>query len=111
MADVPQLTAGICERINNIQDGEDLEPLYNSGPVVQVLSIKKVGQTTGTGAAAQDRYRVIVSDGEYFLQAMLATQINAQVESGELAKNSVVKVERFTCNPVGGDSSKRYASD
>lgn len=65
---------------------------------MQVLSIKKVGTTTGPSAA--ERYRVIVSDGEYFLQAMLATQINAQIESGELAKNSIVLVEKCTCNPV-----------
>ena len=97
-----QLTAGICELI---RDTEDFDKLADSAPTVQILSIKKVGQTQG--AQQMDRYRVIVSDGEYFLQAMLATQINVLVENGQLIKNSIINVEKMTCNPVS--EGKRYA--
>ena len=103
MANAPQLTAGICMRLHNIKDDDDNEALYNSHPTFQVLSIKKVGP----GQNGQDRHRVIVSDGEHFLQAMLATQINEQVDRGELTKNSVIVADKFTCNPVG--ESKKYA--
>ncbi|KIP12317.1 hypothetical protein PHLGIDRAFT_124212 [Phlebiopsis gigantea 11061_1 CR5-6] len=95
---IPELTKGICQRIHNAREGEENDQATNSHPTMQILSIKKVGQTTGQNAT--DRYRVIVSDGEYFLQAMLATQINALIESGDLTKNSIVVVDKCTCNPV-----------
>ncbi|KAI0780628.1 replication factor-a protein [Trametes elegans] len=47
-----------------------------------------------------DRYRVIVSDGEHFLQSMLATQLNHLVEEEQIVKHSVAVVEKFTCNLV-----------
>lgn len=93
-----QLTAGICERLNNATDTNELEALWSSEPTVQILSIKKVGPTSGP--AATDRYRIIVSDGEFFLQAMMATQLNRFVEEGHVGKNTVVVIEKFTCNYV-----------
>ncbi|THG99977.1 hypothetical protein EW026_g2488 [Hermanssonia centrifuga] len=94
-----QLTAGICERLNTPGDNdEEQETLWNSQPTVQILSIKKVGTTTGPNAL--DRYRIIVSDGEFFLQAMLATQLNKLVEEGTVGKNTVVVINKFTSNYV-----------
>lgn len=105
MADAPQLTAGICARIFNANDVEEMENATKSRPTVQILSIKKVGQTSGSHAV--DRHRVIISDGEHFLQAMLATPMNALVEKGELTKNSIIVVENCTCNNMG--DNKLYA--
>lgn len=95
MADI-QLTTGICMQLNGVSSEAEQEQLCAAHPTVQILSIKKVGQSGNT----VDRYRVIVSDGEYFLQAMLATQVNKLVEDGTLMKNSVVVIDKFTCNYV-----------
>ena len=97
MADI-QLTAGICRRLNDTQDQNELEELWTSEPTVQILSIKKVGPQTGP--THTDRYRIIVSDGETFLQAMMATQLNHFVEEGHVGKNTVVVIEKFTANYV-----------
>ncbi|KAI0345302.1 replication factor-A protein 1 [Trametopsis cervina] len=91
-----QLTAGICERLQNMNNDEE-EALSQSLPTLQVLSIKKVGAPSATTA---DRYRVIVSDGEFFLQAMLATQLNKLVEDGDVGKNTIIVIDKFTCNFV-----------
>ena len=89
-----QLTAGICELI---RDTEDFDKLADSAPTVQILSIKKVGPS---GAGQVDRYRIIVSDGVTFQQAMMATHLNHFVDQGEVQKNTVVKIDKFTCNMV-----------
>lgn len=102
MSNIPKLTQGLCMRVHNVKE-EETEALCTSRPIMQLLSIKKVGPPQN-GA---DRYRVIVSDGEHFLQSMLATQVNELVENGQLVKNSIAVVERFTCNPVG--DGKGYA--
>ncbi|KAI0822834.1 replication factor-a protein [Trametes gibbosa] len=49
-----------------------------------------------------DRYRVIVSDGERFLQSMFATQLNHLVEEEQILKHTIVAIEKFTCNLVQG---------
>ena len=97
MANV-QLTAGICKQLQETQDQDALEVLFNSEPTVQILSIKKVGPNQG--ANPMDRYRIILSDGEFFSQAMMATQLNYFVEGGQVQKNTVVVIEKFTCNYV-----------
>ena len=90
-----QLTAGICQRLFDAKDEAEVEGLSSTEPIVQVLSIKKVGPSGGNNV---DRYRVIVSDGECFLQAMMATQLNHFVEDGHIGKNTIVAIEKFTCN-------------
>jgi replication factor A1 len=47
-----------------------------------------------------DRYRIIVSDGEHFIQAMLATQLNHLVNDESIKKNTIVNVTKMTCNYV-----------
>jgi replication factor A1 len=63
--------------------------------VIQFLSVKKV-----TGG--NDRYRLIISDGIHFIQAMLATQCNGMVEEGTITRFTVALVERASCNLVQG---------
>ena len=46
--------------------------------------------------------RIILSDGKYFIQSMLATQLNHFVESKQLDKNVVVKLTGFVTNAVQG---------
>lgn len=100
-----QLTSGICSRLNEASPSEIDE--LGSGYTVQLLSIKKV-TANSTAAAPIDRYRIIISDGVHFVQAMLATQLNDLVANSEITKNSVVIIDKLTCNFVG---DKRYDID
>jgi replication factor A1 len=43
---------------------------------------------------------VILSDGQFFIQSMLATQLNNLVEGGELDKNVVIKLTNYVTNEV-----------
>lgn len=65
---------------------------------LQVINIKLIETT---GPASPDRYRLIVSDGTFFMQAMLATQLNDYVSSGSLGKHSIIRVSKYVCNAVG----------
>ena len=46
------------------------------GPLLQVIDIRPIKSGTGT---SQQRYRLILSDGDAYQQAMLATQKNDHV--------------------------------
>lgn len=62
-----------------------IQQMYNGDtstkPMLQLIDIKKIAANSGTSS---DRYRLIISDGIYFMQAMLATQLNFMVESGQV---------------------------
>ncbi|WVQ80670.1 hypothetical protein IAT38_002775 [Cryptococcus sp. DSM 104549] len=88
------LTAGFCSRATAL---EDVAEAFDS--VVQVLNVKKIAVATTSTA---DRYRTVVSDGEHFLQAMLATQLNHFIESNEIDKNTLIKITNFSINVVSG---------
>lgn len=93
-----QLTGGICKRLN--EANADDQSLFNSEHTVQFLSIKKVTPTTSNTSASVDRYRIIISDGTHFLQAMLATQLNHLVDENAIGKNTIAVIEKLTCNFV-----------
>lgn len=94
-----QLSAGVCQKLQNADTGDD--DLFTAGHTVQFLSIKQVTPAaTASSNPAQDRYRIIISDGEYFLQAMLATQLNTLVHDNSIGKNTVAVIEKLTCNFV-----------
>ncbi|KAK4705716.1 replication factor A1, partial [Phenoliferia sp. Uapishka_3] len=71
-----------------------------SEPVIQILSVKKVVSASVT---APDRYRLVISDGEYFMQAMLSTQLNELVscDPPQIDKNTVLKLLTYATNIVG----------
>ncbi|KAK1925386.1 hypothetical protein DB88DRAFT_450919 [Papiliotrema laurentii] len=87
------LTSGFCELVHAQEDVQDVQP------VLQILSIKKINAQNNSG---QDRYRVILSDGKFFIQSMLATQLNELVTNKDLDKNVVVKLTEFVTNAVQG---------
>lgn len=95
MSDI-QLTTGSIERLLSVAPGDN--ELWETGHVLQLLSLKKIG--AAREGAAPDRFRLVVSDGVHYTQAMLATQLTGMVDEGEIAKYSVVKVEKLTCNNV-----------
>merc|ERR1711871_125931 len=84
------LTSGCIQRIYN-QDSDV------SAAVVQVLDVKKLGAQGGTGAP---RYRLVLSDGVHYQQAMLATQLNDTIDMENLKPNTLVKLDEVICNVV-----------
>ncbi|KAJ3752916.1 hypothetical protein EV360DRAFT_88276 [Lentinula raphanica] len=93
-----QLDTGICQRINSATPNED--ELFGHSHTLQVLSLKKVGKQQENTNLPSDRYRIVLSDGAHFLQAMLATQLNDMVVEEHLKRYTVVCVERLSCNYV-----------
>ena len=66
-------------------------------PSPQIIDLKKIESAAG---GAGTRWRIIISDGQHHQQAMLATQLNANVDSKEVQLNSVVKLTNFITNMV-----------
>ncbi|CAG4956129.1 unnamed protein product [Colias eurytheme] len=78
----------------NLSEGS-LEIIMNGGnydkPIMQVLGSKKI-----QGSGANERFRLLVSDGKHSHSfAMLATQLNDKLITGELSDYSVVQIDRF----------------
>jgi len=61
---------------------------------VQIINLKTVSNTTHT------RYRVILSDGQHFMQGMLATQVNSLVVDGTLKEMAVIVARDVITNLV-----------
>jgi len=76
------LTKGALKSIMNNEDVKD--------PVMQVLGVRKI-----TAAGANERYRLLISDGHNLNSfAMLATQLNGMVSSGEINEFSILRIKR-----------------
>ncbi|KAL1138170.1 hypothetical protein AAG570_009862 [Ranatra chinensis] len=66
-------------------------------PVVQVLGSKMIPASQGSG----ERYRLLISDGIHLNSfAMLATQHNSKITSGELSENSIIKITNHIVSVV-----------
>ena len=81
------LTAGSVQRMFNNDTAQN--------PIVQLLEVKQIN---GQGGAT--RYRLIISDGQHFMQAMLATQLNALVDQQQLQQYCIVRLNEYLCNVV-----------
>ncbi|KAL1732495.1 hypothetical protein EV714DRAFT_206529 [Schizophyllum commune] len=98
---VDMLTKGAIMRLATCDDDDDL---FNSGVVLQALSVKSInegkegkqGEKPAPKPGQAERLRIILSDGEWFMQAMLATQLN---DVG-IEKNSIVRISRASRNIV-----------
>jgi replication factor A1 len=82
------LTPGFCLRANRAEIPDDLRSV---SPVLQILSIKKMA---GVGRIP-DRYRVIISDGAQFMQAMLATTVHEHIDDNSLRRNVIVRCTKW----------------
>eukprot|EP00824_Muranothrix_gubernata_P012816 TRINITY_DN269_c2_g1_i1.p2 TRINITY_DN269_c2_g1~~TRINITY_DN269_c2_g1_i1.p2 ORF type:complete len:674 (-),score=142.68 TRINITY_DN269_c2_g1_i1:320-2305(-) len=84
-----------------LQEGA-VQAIYNGDtslhPVLQVMDVKRINAQPGT--AASERYRLVLSDGRFYQQAMLATQLNELIRSGRLAPRCVVQLQEYICNVV-----------
>ncbi|KAK9274578.1 hypothetical protein L1049_021827 [Liquidambar formosana] len=65
----------------------------NSKPLVQVLDIKLISNN-------QERYRFLLSDAVSTQHAMLATQLNDRVKTGQVRKGSIVQLIDYICSTV-----------
>jgi Holliday junction resolvasome RuvABC ATP-dependent DNA helicase subunit len=82
------LTQGACRRLF----GGDTD----FKPTVQVIDVKEIASNNG----AASRHRLVISDGEHYMQAMLATQLNDLVEGNQLAVHCVIKLSEMISNQV-----------
>lgn len=96
-----QLSGGTLKQLLTSSDND--QELWEAGHTLQILSLKKIANARE--GAGPDRYRIIVSDGEHYAQSMLATQLSFMVDEGQLAKNTIIRVDKLTCNNVQG---RRY---
>lgn len=87
-----QLSRGAIEQINRTKD-------TSGTPVVQVCELKKISQPNAK-PDAPPRYRLAISDGVHFQQAMLATQLNTLIDQGAIALNTLIKLHDFICNKL-----------
>ncbi|KAK4291892.1 hypothetical protein Pmani_035302 [Petrolisthes manimaculis] len=82
-----QLTSGVIADI--------IEGGHPDNPLVQILSMKRIP------SGSQERWRLLVSDSQWSCSfAMLATQLNNKVSSGEITNNCIVRLDRYVCNMI-----------
>ncbi|KNC81836.1 hypothetical protein SARC_05856 [Sphaeroforma arctica JP610] len=68
------------------------------GCKVQIVTMKKVQPTSNK--TATERWRLCISDGKWFLAAMLATQLNNMVNDGHIKKGTILMLNNYLCNTV-----------
>lgn len=68
-------------------------------PIVQICELKKISQPNAN-PDAPPRFRLAISDGEHFQQAMLATQLNALINQGDIKLFSLVRLNDYICNKL-----------
>ncbi|KAG8937310.1 Replication factor A protein 1 [Tulasnella sp. 418] len=76
----------------------DAEELSTWHPIVQVVSCKAIN----TGPDQPSRNRLVISDGNYWAQSMLATQLNDLVTDGQIQKNTIIRMKKFHASRVQG---------
>lgn len=87
-----QLSRGAISTIYTTND-------TSARPVVQICELKKISQPNAN-PDAPPRFRLAISDGEHFQQAMLATQLNALINQGEIKLFSLVRLNDYICNKL-----------
>ncbi|CAM1500729.1 Fc.00g098910.m01.CDS01 [Cosmosporella sp. VM-42] len=76
----------------------DKAPKLFPVPVMQCLQVKQMAPSAQGG----DRYRLVMSDGQHYVQTMLATQANHVVHDGKLVRGCLVRVKQYTPNNLKG---------
>ncbi|KAG9238114.1 replication factor-a protein 1 [Amylocarpus encephaloides] len=90
------ITTGALNAIFN--DPETLEDRFPV-PVCQCVHIKTLNASE---AGAPERFRLVLSDVDHFVQSMLGTQANHVVHEGKLKKGSIVRLKSYQANEVKG---------
>lgn len=67
-------------------------------PVMQCLQVKQMAPSAQGG----DRYRLVMSDGQHYVQTMLATQANHVVHEDKLVRGCIARIKQYTPNNLKG---------
>ena len=65
-------------------------------PVMQCLQVKQMAPAGG-GA---DRWRLVMSDGDRYVQAMLATQANHVIHDNKLDRGCICRIKQYNPNNI-----------
>ncbi|KAI5926981.1 replication factor-A protein [Camillea tinctor] len=93
------ITQGALDAIFN--DPENVEKTFPV-PVLQCLQIKPLAAQQTPGGAQPERYRVVLSDVQNYVQCMLATQANRVIHENILVRGSIVRIKSYQANAVKG---------
>ncbi|KAG8954188.1 Replication factor A protein 1 [Tulasnella sp. 424] len=93
------LTEGAINRFLYAVETQSEEDLLGWEPTLQILIIKEIA---GNKPGDPPRKRLILSDGNHFVQAMLATQRNDLVDNEEIVKFSIIKLTKFHASMLAG---------
>lgn len=97
----PQNIVADLDRYSAIFNSTVPPPQY-SVPVLQCLQVKPLAAPPSGGP---ERYRVVLSDINNYVQCMLATQANHVIHDGKLVKGCIARIKSFQSNNVRG---KKY---
>ena len=67
--------------------------------------MKPLSAQNQAGAPQSERFRLVLSDMNNYVQCMLATQANHVVHENKLVRNCIVRVKQYQANAVKG---KKY---
>merc|ERR1712137_1061977 len=68
-------------------------------PIVQVLGIKRIESHT---TQQEERYRIVLSDAQFYVQAILSRELNHFVTENTLSTRCFVKLIQFICSEIQG---------
>lgn len=90
--------------IQTLYQDQKTSPLYNQ-PRLQIIHLKKLNAANPNNTAqvndpANDRYRVILSDGVAYMQAMLGISCNELAANELLKANTLISLKKFTSSLV-----------
>ncbi|KAI9787566.1 MAG: Replication factor A protein 1 [Geoglossum umbratile] len=89
------ITVGALKAIFNPEG--DLEPQFQF-PILQCVQIKAMTAQPNF----PERFRIVLSDIDNYIQTMLASQANYVIHDGKLKKGSFVRLTKFQTNQVKG---------
>jgi replication factor A1 len=87
-----QLTPGAVVAISEHADGDG-----TLQPMLQVVDVRMVNNVKNPSA---ERFRMVLSDGVYTMQSMLAIAENMHVRDGCIQKGSIIHLQEFTCSTI-----------
>ena len=97
MSEADQQAAMDAINVGSLQAIFQNSPGRIEQPIVQCVQVKPMQQTNGE---AVERYRVVFSDTQNYVQTMLATQSNDEIHNDRLKKGVIVKLVSYQANLV-----------
>lgn len=83
--------------VRTLTQSKDSRSMPAFKPIIQLINVKNVKKESD----GSDRYRLILSDGQCFVQGMVATQLNELIANG-IRENNIIRVNEYMVNNVKG---------